>query len=136
MRMPAYMVSLLVESVIRGYHVYKDLWDPRQGDTFNLHIEELNQHDRYAVAIRIKGDITAGHVPREILKIFYYFLRNNGTIHGEVTGRRQQSAVDDKGLEIPCKYKFTGSSRNVGRLQRLLSATAGEHNELTLRINT
>ena len=36
--------------------LYKDLWDPRQGDTFNLHIEKLNQHDRYAVAIKIEGD--------------------------------------------------------------------------------
>lgn len=71
--MPAYMASLSVESVVRGYHVYKDLWDPRLGDTFNLHFEELNQVNRYAVAIKIEGDTTARHEPREILKIFYFF---------------------------------------------------------------
>ena len=32
---------------------------------------------------------TVGHVPREISKLFYHFLKGNGTICGEVTGKRQ-----------------------------------------------
>ena len=61
---------LTVESVVRGYHVYKDDWSPSVGDEFELEIEELNRHDRYAVAIKVSGDIV-GHVPREFSKIVY-----------------------------------------------------------------
>ena len=44
--------------------MYKDDWSPPVGDEFELEIEELNRHDRYAVAIKVSGDIV-GHVPRE-----------------------------------------------------------------------
>ena len=40
-----------VESMVKGYHVYMDHWSPSVGDEFELGIEELNRHERYAVAI-------------------------------------------------------------------------------------
>ena len=100
---------LTVESVVRGYHVYKDDWSPSVGDEFELEIEELNRHDRYAVAIKVSGDIV-GHVPREFSKIVYYFIKNGGRVTGEVRAKRQRSAVHMKGLEIPCLYKFHSPS--------------------------
>ena len=36
-------------SVVRGYHVYMDKWDPAIGDKFNAEIEVSNRHDRCAV---------------------------------------------------------------------------------------
>ena len=53
-----------IESVVRGYHVYKDVWAPVLGDTSILEIEELNIHNRYAVATKV-DDLVVGHVPRE-----------------------------------------------------------------------
>ena len=41
-----------------------DDWSSLAGDEFELEIEELNRHERYAVAIKVSGDIV-GHVPRE-----------------------------------------------------------------------
>ena len=70
-------MKLTVESVVRGYHVLKEVWDPRRGDQFCLQIEEFNRHYRYAVAI-VVDEKTVGHVPREVSKLFYYFLKGNG----------------------------------------------------------
>ena len=35
------MSCLLVETVVRGYHVYKVLWEPRLGETF-FALREIN----------------------------------------------------------------------------------------------
>ena len=58
-----------------------------------MQIEEFHRYDCYAVAI--VNEKTVGHVPRKILKLFYYF-KGNGTICGEVTGKRQRSAIEGK----------------------------------------
>ena len=97
---------LTVESVVRGYHVYKDDWSPSVGDEFELEIEELNRQDRYAVAIKVSGDIV-GHVPREFSKIVYYFIKNGGRVTGEVRAKRQRSAVHMKGRRSHVYTSFT-----------------------------
>ena len=53
-------VTLRVESVVRGYHVYKEDWSPNIGDRFGVEVEETNIHDRYAVAVVVNDRIT-GH---------------------------------------------------------------------------
>ena len=99
--------------------MYKDDWSPSVGDEFELEIEELNRHDRYAVAIKVSGDIV-GHVPREFSKIVHYFIKNGGRVTGEVRAKRQRSAVHMKGLSstlsklevndeirTTCQFNFT-----------------------------
>ena len=56
-------VKLTVESVVRGHHVFKEVWDPWRGDQFCLQIEEFNHYDRYVVAIVVAPKKTVGHVP-------------------------------------------------------------------------
>ena len=52
------LVAMLnVESVVRGYRAYKDDLSPSVGDEFELEIEQVNRHDRYAVAMKVSGDI-------------------------------------------------------------------------------
>ena len=70
---------------------------------------------------------------REISKLFYYFLKVNGIICGEVTGKRQRSAIE-KGLEVPCKYEFTAASRTVEKLSKLLKEKKGQHEKLKYNI--
>ena len=68
------MHLLSVKSIVRGYHVFTECWDPSPRDTFDLQVEEFNQHDTYAAPILVNGE-TVGHVPREVFKIFYYFFK-------------------------------------------------------------
>ena len=57
------LVAILsTESMVGGFHVYMGLWPPLVGDEFELEIEEL---DRYAVAIKVNGDIAG--------RAFYFF---------------------------------------------------------------
>jgi hypothetical protein len=82
--------QLTVSTAVRGYHVYKDVWFPELAETFHCQQDTNNKHDRYAVSVFVSADAleTVGHLPREISKVCFYFLQHDGSIHGEVTGRR------------------------------------------------
>ena len=114
------MAVLRVESVVRGYHRYKDVWLPQIGDSFDLTIEEDNRHDRYAVATMVNEEIV-GHVPREFSRIVYYFIQR-------VTGRRKRSITDMKGLEIPCIYEFSSQKKKIVKMKKLLRQIANDTN--------
>ena len=95
------MALCLFESVVRGHHIYKEVWTPRTGEELLVEKEPGNSQDRHAVAL-VKDGITVGHVPRELSSTFWHFLSHEGRIICEVTGRRKYG----KGLEVPCCYKF------------------------------
>ena len=38
--------SAAVSCVIRGYHVYKEVWSPNSGESFMCYAEDENIHDR------------------------------------------------------------------------------------------
>ena len=52
--------SLAVKSIVRGYHVYKTVWNPEINDKFDVCIDQYNERDRYAMKIKI-GNETVGH---------------------------------------------------------------------------
>ena len=64
------MSSLLVETVVRGCHIYQVLWEPHVGGTFIALHESGNGHDRHTMAIYqdSKAGVVLGHLPREITK--------------------------------------------------------------------
>ena len=57
----------VMESVVRGHHVYKRIWTPRVGEQLQLKHEEDNSNDVRAVAIA-KDGIIVGHLPRELAR--------------------------------------------------------------------
>ena len=62
-----------------------------------------NTHDRYAVAILEEDTCcSVGHLPREISKECFYFLKMGGAIKAEITGPSRRSDLPQGGLEIPC----------------------------------
>lgn len=108
---------LLHESVIRGHHVFKEVWSPRLGEILLVDKEAGNHHDRHAVAL-LKADKTpVGHVPREFSRTFWRYLSHGGKISCEVTGRRKYG----KGLEVPCVYKFFGSEKLVKKMKSIIT---------------
>ena len=105
-----------MESVVRGHHIYKASWDPYVGEVLVLEREVANVHDVHAVAI-MKEDGVVGHVPKELSRIFWHFIWHGGTITCEVTGHRKFG----RGLEVPCKYTFTGAPKNIKKLEILFA---------------
>ena len=63
-----------VESCVRGFHVYQDVWVPVIGETLPCRRETDNSEDRYAVAY-YKSEEVVGHVPRKISRLCTAFLR-------------------------------------------------------------
>ena len=85
--------SFTIDSIIRGYHVYKDVWSSFIGEMLYCRRDVRNHHDPFAAVAVYKGTTVVGHVP--ILKISaasYVFLGKAGaTVTGTVTGSRSNT---------------------------------------------
>ena len=66
-----------IKTVVRGYHVYKEIWNATMdGIELPCKREIGNAHDPFAIAIKKvtpTGDETVGHTPR-VISSFVRFL--------------------------------------------------------------
>lgn len=112
--------SFQLESKIRGYHVYKDIWVAVDGEVLGCRRETSNGHDPFAVAV-VKDSTVVGHVPRRISAICSLFLRRHGTITCRVNGSRRYSRdLPQGGLEVPCILIFSGEAVLVDKVKNLI----------------
>ena len=66
----------MIESCIRGYHVYMASWSPILGESLVCELEFSIVHDPYAVAVcRSSDHTTVGHIQRNISAICYFFIK-------------------------------------------------------------
>ena len=95
-------LSLLVKSDVSGYHVYQGLWEPKVWEKFIVLHEQGNKHNRDAMAVYGEKEpgVIVGHLSRGMTKACYFFVKDDGKITGEVTGRRVHSE-EAGALEIP-----------------------------------
>ena len=106
--------------VIRGFHVYKTIWDAAIGETLRCKREKDNNSDRYAIAV-LQNDVIVGHLPRKYSRVCSLFLDTGGSISCTVSGRRQFSSdLIQGGLEIPCLVKFGSSKKAIKKLTKFL----------------
>ena len=115
-----------LESSVRGHHVYKDVWTPILHEWLQTRQELGNAEDEYAVGViksdpsSLNSELTVGHVPRELSRIFWYFIQNDGEITCEIIASRRRSSLVQGGLEVPCLYKFLGKKKHIKKLKKLL----------------
>ena len=73
------MFSFSISSAVRGFHVYKVIWEnPAPGEELRCRREVGNSHDPLSVAIikQIDGEDTiVGQVPRRISALCNAFIR-------------------------------------------------------------
>ena len=99
------MESYEFESMVRGYHVYKDIWEAEEDEILACIKDRRNRHDPYAVAVT-KSKTVVGHLPRKISTVCSLFL-STGTITCRVVGTKRYSRdLPQGGLEIPCLIKY------------------------------
>ena len=107
------MAEYTFEAMVRGYHVYREIWSSTVGERLSCVREAENRRDPFAVAVERSG-VTVGHVPRRMSSICSMFLRRGGRIDCEITGARRYSEdLPQGGLEIPCKLTLRGDSKDV-----------------------
>ena len=75
--------------MVRGYHVYKDIWTAGV-EEFQCWREGRNQFDPFAVAV-MRGRTVIGCVPRKIPSVCSLFLHRSGSITCHMTGGRRYS---------------------------------------------
>ena len=81
-----------MESCIRGFHIYKDVWVPFFRERLGCARGSSNREDPFAVAMK-RGTETVGHLPRLISCVRTFFLRQRGSISFEVTGSSRTNAL-------------------------------------------
>ena len=66
------MERFCIDSCVRGYHVYSDIWGASVGEELPYEREDGNSADPFAVVIKRSGVIVC-HIPRKICSVCSYF---------------------------------------------------------------
>lgn len=61
-----------IESFVRGYHAYMDIWQPRISEVLMLQNEPHNPKDKLAVVVMKSGTII-GHIPYNLAPSYHIF---------------------------------------------------------------
>ena len=64
-------------SLVRGHHVYCDVWTPVVNEVLNLRREPGNLFSMFAIAVTKDGE-ALGHVPKAIERVFSLLLAREG----------------------------------------------------------
>ena len=72
--------SFSIDAMIRGYHVYQEIWDPFLGEELTCQRETVNRQDPFAVALVRSTPVrtVVGHVPRKISSVCSMFWLGAG----------------------------------------------------------
>ena len=120
-----------MNSVVRGHHIYKDIWSSVHGEELHCRREFGNVHDLYAVSVIKHGTGIIGHLLKRISTPCHLFLKKGGSISCKVNGRRQYSSgLPQGGLEVPCRLVFKGSKKNIDKIRLLLQESEGMSAEI------
>ena len=84
------METLEMEMCVRGFHVYRIMWEAVVSEELECRRERGNQVDRSAVAVA-KEDMVVGHIPQKISRLCSLFLRCGGAVTCHVTGMKRYS---------------------------------------------
>ncbi len=110
-----------VESVVRGYHVYHNVWDVIVDEKLVCAVETDNPRDRFAVGV-YKNNNIVGHIPRKFSAVCSLFLRRGGVITSEIIGGRSYSHdLPQGGMEISCIYVFQGNEADVSKIKKFFA---------------
>ena len=70
----ALVMEYCVEAMVRGNHVYKDIWTAVVNEELICRMKPFNTADPFAVTV-VKYGTAVGHVPRKISCVCSLFLR-------------------------------------------------------------
>ena len=110
-------------AAIRGYHYYRQLWNPQVSKVLQCVHDFGNVFDIFAIkTLNNKGEIV-GHLPREISRVSKLLLDRGATIQATLTTTNyRRSPLVQGGLEIACKVtaRMAGTVRNHMLLERYM----------------
>ena len=119
-------VLFIFDSCIRGYHLYKDLWNATLGETLACIKEWGNRNNAFTVAVQSDSNIV-GHVHRHISCICMLFIHTGGLLNCLITGsRRYFRDLPQERMEIPCQHIFSGNEDLIKKIRGCLEELQGK----------
>ena len=109
--------STEIDSYVKGYHVYKNIWRPTMNEELEAEMEPENVIDKYAVCVKKNTSIVRhfalgknGKFP----KMIFYFPRADQDAEWKVviTGKEVNLGDADK-MQVPYKLKISGPRKMV-----------------------
>ena len=118
------MTTLDLETFIKGHHVCKDIWSPKQGKQLDVLMEPDNQMDMFRVCMKINEKIM-GHLKKgtytRFAKTIFYFLRSDAYSSAwEKVTVKKCNLGDGEGMQVPCKLSLSGQPKSVSLLRKEL----------------
>ena len=118
------MHSFSAEVSRRGYHVIRETsWRNIHLHQHVVVLKEVNNIsidiDPYFCRIRVKrvdriGPVTVGHVPRELPRFIFSFIKEGGLVTGTVASTTPRiSPISEGGLEVPILVHFTNENKAI-----------------------
>ena len=105
------IITLDLETFIKGYHVYKDVWKPKQGEQLYVLMEPNNRMDKSAACAKINEKIV-GHLKKgtsgRFAKPIFHFPHSDAysSAWAKVIGKRCNFG-DEEGMQVPCKLNLS-----------------------------
>ena len=91
-------------SAVRGYHYYRNYWQPVVGEELNCTHERDNPFDLFAIAIKKSTRQTLGHLPMENSRVTEHLMDRGPRFTVALTSSQYYALpLVQGGLEIPCK---------------------------------
>ena len=99
---------LTVQSAIRGFHVYKAIRQPEEGEKLISEHEENNKYDLFAIKVcRPLDRKIVDDLPIAISRITRFIIARGVIVEAQLTAAHyRRSPLVQGGLEIPCSLIF------------------------------
>ena len=108
------------DSCVRGYHIYRSIWDPSPGETYPCEREPDNESDKFAVVVK-RDSTVVGYIPRNISQpVSIFLIKEESTVSCKVTGHGRNSLLPQGGEEIPANYICNGRKEDIAELKAMI----------------
>ena len=102
--------NIIFSAAVRGFHVYKASWKPKEYELLECSDEKDIPYDSFSVKV-FKPDLPTGivgHLSMEISRITTFIIDRGAQVAVKICGRHyRRSALVQGGLEVPCEAKIT-----------------------------
>ena len=105
-------------SAVRGFHFYRQFWNPEPEQNLNCFHELNNPFDYFAIKIcPVSKDDIVGHLPMEISRVTKFLIDRGAKVSAKLTSTNyRRSPLVQGGLEIPCLVTVTISGTIINQL--------------------
>ena len=95
-------------SAVRGYHYYRQYWQPEESQTLDCAHEKDNPFDIFAIKVMDRNSgATVGHLPMENSRAIKFLLDRGARVFATLTSTNYcVSPLVQGGLEIPCRFEI------------------------------